>query len=84
MRNDDPKCRTHPVTRQFETSGAYYTDSQVAEFLVWWGVRRSSDTVLDPNNAITLDQAFAELLDIIAERDPDFYEVIDGKLEKAT
>jgi hypothetical protein len=28
--------------------GAYYTDSQIAEFLVWWAVRTASDTVLDP------------------------------------
>lgn len=28
--------------------GAYYTDSQVAEFLVRWAVRNSADTVLDP------------------------------------
>jgi adenine-specific DNA-methyltransferase len=28
--------------------GAYYTDSQVAEFLVWWAIRSASDTVLDP------------------------------------
>lgn len=28
--------------------GAYYTDSQIAEFLVWWAVRGASDTVLDP------------------------------------
>ena len=29
--------------------GAYYTDSQVADFLVWWAVRQSTDTVLDPS-----------------------------------
>src|SRR5574341_1290435 len=29
--------------------GAYYTDSQVADFLVWWAVRNPSDTVLDPS-----------------------------------
>lgn len=28
--------------------GAYYTDTQVAEFLVRWAVRSPSDTVLDP------------------------------------
>ena len=28
--------------------GAYYTDSQIADFLVWWAVRDASDTVLDP------------------------------------
>jgi adenine-specific DNA-methyltransferase len=29
--------------------GAYYTDSQVADFLVWWSVRQPTDTVLDPS-----------------------------------
>jgi len=29
--------------------GAFYTDNQVAEFLVWWGVRAGSDAVLDPS-----------------------------------
>ena len=29
--------------------GAFYTDAQVAEFLVWWGVREATDTVLDPS-----------------------------------
>ena len=29
--------------------GAYYTDSQVAEFLVWWSIRGATDTVLDPS-----------------------------------
>jgi adenine-specific DNA methylase len=29
--------------------GAFYTDAQVAEFLVWWGVRSAEDSVLDPS-----------------------------------
>lgn len=29
--------------------GAYYTDSQVADFLVWWAIRNPVDTVLDPS-----------------------------------
>jgi adenine-specific DNA methylase len=29
--------------------GAYYTDQQVAEFLVSWAVRNSADTVMDPS-----------------------------------
>lgn len=29
--------------------GAYYTDSQVADFLVWWALRDSKDRVLDPS-----------------------------------
>src|SRR6266700_7160665 len=29
--------------------GAFYTDAQVAEFLVWWAVRDATDAVLDPS-----------------------------------
>jgi tRNA1(Val) A37 N6-methylase TrmN6 len=28
--------------------GAYYTDTQIAEFLVWWALRSKSETLLDP------------------------------------
>jgi len=28
--------------------GAFYTDSQIAEFLVWWAVRTPGETVIDP------------------------------------
>ena len=37
----------------------------------------------EDKNAIPLEEAFNELLDLIAERNPDFYEVVDGKLETA-
>src|SRR5690242_13955132 len=29
--------------------GAFYTDAQVAEFLVWWAVRSRAETVIDPS-----------------------------------
>ena len=29
--------------------GAFYTDIQVADFLVWWAIRSRFDTVLDPS-----------------------------------
>lgn len=29
--------------------GAFYTDSQVADFLVWWAVRSADDCVIDPS-----------------------------------
>jgi hypothetical protein len=38
----------------------------------------------EPAKPITLEDAFMELLELLAERNPDFYEVIDGKLEKAS
>ncbi len=38
----------------------------------------------DPKTPVSFEEVFRELLDIVAERNPDFYEVVDGKLEKAT
>jgi adenine-specific DNA methylase len=35
---DDPKAL-----------GAFYTDAQVAEFLVWWGIRSGNESVMDPS-----------------------------------
>jgi hypothetical protein len=29
--------------------GAFYTDIQVADFLVWWAIRSARDTVMDLN-----------------------------------
>jgi len=29
--------------------GAYYTDTRVADFLVWWAFRSGADTVMDPS-----------------------------------
>lgn len=37
----------------------------------------------DPHKQITLDQALVELIEFVAERSPDFYEVVDGALAKA-
>lgn len=37
----------------------------------------------DPTTPVLLDAVFSELLALIAERNPDFYEVIDGRLEVA-
>lgn len=37
----------------------------------------------DSETSVTLDSIFAELVGLIAERNPDFYQVGDGALEKA-
>jgi hypothetical protein len=37
-----------------------------------------------PDQPIPLDAALTELLELLAERNPDFYEVVDGKLETAS
>ncbi len=29
--------------------GAYYTDVQVADFLVWWAIRSPHSTIMDPS-----------------------------------
>jgi adenine-specific DNA-methyltransferase len=29
--------------------GAFYTNIQVSDFLVWWAVRSARDTVMDPS-----------------------------------
>lgn len=39
---------THPE-QTVKALGAFYTDIQIADFLVWWAVRSASDTVLDPS-----------------------------------
>jgi hypothetical protein len=36
----------------------------------------------DPKKTITLDSAFTELIELIAERNPDFYEAVGGDLKK--
>jgi hypothetical protein len=37
----------------------------------------------EPLHAITLDLAFDQLIELLAERNPDFYEVINGNLVRA-
>ncbi len=46
--------------------GAFYTDSQVADFLVWWAIRDPHDTVLDPSfgGGVFLRSACERLLKI--------------------
>lgn len=49
--------------------GAYYTDSQVAEFLVWWAIRDRTDCVLDPSfgGGVFLRAASKRLRELDAE-----------------
>jgi adenine-specific DNA-methyltransferase len=48
----------HPTTKRVESGppeesakalGAFYTDVEVADFLVWWAVRAANDSVMDPS-----------------------------------
>jgi len=36
----------------------------------------------EPTKATPIDQIFDELIELVAERNPDFYEAVDGSLEK--
>ena len=38
-----------PTHHQAKAFGAYYTDAQIADFLAWWAIRSSKDTVMDPS-----------------------------------
>jgi adenine-specific DNA methylase len=46
--------------------GAFYTDIQVADFLVWWAVRSARDTVMDPSfgGGVFLRSACNRLLEL--------------------
>src|ERR671936_102456 len=48
-----PEIKEHTenisTNRSAKALGAFYTDAQVADFLVWWAIRSSRDTVLDPS-----------------------------------
>jgi adenine-specific DNA-methyltransferase len=39
----------NPVEESAKTLGAFYTDVQVADFLVWWAIQSAHDTVMDPS-----------------------------------
>jgi len=71
--------------------GAFYTDSQVADFLVWWGIRSPDDTVMDPcfGGGVFLRSACKRLLQLGGdpatqvsgvEIDPDVQRQITEKL----
>jgi adenine-specific DNA-methyltransferase len=72
--------------------GAFYTDIQIADFLVWWAIRSSHDTVLDPsfgggvfirsacNRIAALGGTPAEQVYGV-ELDPKVYSLISEKLQ---
>lgn len=79
---DDPKAL-----------GAFYTHSQIADFLVWWAIRGPRDTVLDPSfgGGVFLRLAckrIADLGGVAAEQihgveiDPEVYQRIAEKLRE--
>jgi adenine-specific DNA-methyltransferase len=66
--------------------GAFYTDAQVADFLVWWAIRRPQDTVLDPSfgRGVFLRSACERLLGIGGNPAVQVYGIeIDGEVYSA-
>ncbi len=39
----------HPLPETAKALGAFYTDAQIADFLVWWAIRDKRETVMDPS-----------------------------------
>lgn len=71
--------------------GAYYTNTQVADFLVWWAIRSGQDLVLDPSfgGGVFLRSACKRILELGgrpaaqvfgAEIDPQVHRRITDKL----
>jgi adenine-specific DNA methylase len=45
----DPAIQTSSGDQTAKALGAFYTDVQIADFLVWWAVRSAQDMVMDPS-----------------------------------
>src|SRR5437868_2915980 len=43
------EAEQHPEGPLAKSLGAFYTDAQVAEFLVWWAIRAPTDRIMDPS-----------------------------------
>jgi len=78
-------------SRDAKTLGAYYTDAQIADFLVWWAIRSARNTVMDPcfGGGVFLRSACDRLTELGGqptnqvfgvEIDPDVYTQIADKL----
>jgi len=46
---NNPVVASHSHELPTKALGAFYTDIQIADFLVWWAVRSSHDTIIDPS-----------------------------------
>lgn len=80
-----------PAEESAKALGAFYTDVQVADFLVWWAIRSARDTVMDPSfgGGVFLRSACRRLVNLGgqpaaqvfgAEIDPGVYSLIVDKL----
>jgi hypothetical protein len=68
--------RSDPAGRPEQYERLYIVLVEAAVGNVVYEVYRAGD----PETQIALDQALIELLEIVAERSPDFYDVVGGKL----
>jgi hypothetical protein len=71
--------RDDPAGRPEQYERLYIVLVEANPAAPWYEVYR----VGDPPK-VSLEEVFHELLEIVAERNPDFYEIVDGKLAKAT
>jgi hypothetical protein len=72
--------RDDPAGRPEQYERLYIVLVEANPVAPWYEVYR----VGDPKTTVSLEEVFRELLELVAERNPDFYEVVDGRLEKAT
>jgi adenine-specific DNA methylase len=84
---------SEPVGDLAKTFGAFYTDAQIADFLVWWAIRSHRDTILDPSfgggvflrsASVTIRRLGGEPADQVhgVEIDPDVHAEIGDKLSE--
>lgn len=71
--------RLDPAGRPEQYERLYVVQVGADAATPWYEIYR----VGEPAHPISLGEAFTELLELLAERNPDFYEAIDGKLERA-
>ncbi len=71
--------RNDPAGRAEQYERLYIVLVEAGPEQTWYEVYR----VGEPEQPIGLEQAFGELLELVAERNPDFYEVVDGKIQRA-
>jgi hypothetical protein len=69
--------RDDPAGRDEQYERLYIVLLDANPFKPWYQVFR----VGDPSSPIALDVAFDELIELIAERNPDFYEAVGGALK---
>ena len=70
--------RTDPAGRDEQYEGLYVALVEATSFAASVQLFRAGDS----EREVQLDDAFNELLTLAAERNPDFYEFVDGRLRR--